>query len=100
MVFDSAHEPIGTVDEIVYDEATTRPLWVGVTGDSSGDRRMLVPLEGAAIGDGGLVLPYTEELVHRAPPVDGDIGRRQEHELRAHYGLTARTSSGGTRTLT
>ena len=30
MVFDSAHEPVGTVKEVFYDDATTVPSWLGV----------------------------------------------------------------------
>jgi len=92
-VFDSEHEPIGTVIEIFYDEATTRPVWVRVAADQSGNSRMLLPLEGASIGDRGLTLPYTTKYVRRAPAVAGDIGRWLQ-ELRAYYGLTAGNSSG------
>ncbi len=100
MVFDSAHEPIGTVEEIFYDEATTRPLWVGVAADRSGNSRMLLPLEAASIGDCGLTLPYTKEYVRRAPAVVGDIGRAGEQDLRAYYGLTPRDLSRDIRSLT
>jgi hypothetical protein len=100
MVFDSAHESIGTIEEIFYDEATTRPLWVGVAADRPGTSRMLLPLEAASIGDGGLTLRYTKEYVRRAPLVAGDIGRAGDQELRAYYGLTPRDLSGDIRSLT
>lgn len=99
MVFDSAHEPVGTVEEVFYDEATTRPLWVGVASAPSATRRVLLPLESALIGDGGLTVPYTKDYVRRAPAVAGDIGRAREQELRTYYGLTPRDSSGDTRSL-
>jgi PRC-barrel domain len=86
-VFDSADEPIGTVEEIFYDGATIRPVWVGVSAGASGDGRMLVPMETALIGDGGLTLPYTEHHMRGAPPAAGTIGRACEQELRAYYGL-------------
>lgn len=100
MVFDSAREPVGTVEVVFYDEATTRPLWVGVAAAPSATDRLLLPLESALIGDGGLMVPYTKDYVRRAPTVAGDIGGVREQELRAHYGLRPRDSSGDTRSLT
>lgn len=91
-VFDSAHEPIGTVEEVFYDEATTRPLWFGVAAAPSEDSRVVLPFESALIGDGGLTFPYTKDFVRRAPAVAGDIGGVPEQELRAYYGLTPRDS--------
>ncbi len=92
LVFDSEHEPIGTVEEIFYDEATTRPLWVGVAAYRSGNGHMLLPLETASIGERGLTLAYTTNYVRHAPAVAGDIGRWLQ-ELHAYYGLTARSGS-------
>ena len=100
MIFDSADDSIGTIDEIFYDEATTRPLWVGVAADRPGTSRMLLPLEAASIGDGGLTLPYTKEYVRRAPAGAGGIGRLRERQLRAYYGLAPRDPSGDIRSLT
>ena len=100
MVFDSAQDSIGPIEEIFYDEATTRPLWVGVAADPSGARRMLLPLEAASIGDLGLTLPYTREYIRRAPTVAGDIARGWEQELRAYYGLAPRDLRGDIRSLT
>jgi PRC-barrel domain len=87
-VFDSADEPIGTVHEVFYDVVTIRPLWVGVAAGRPGDSsRVVLPLEAARIDDAGLRLPYTTEHMHGAPPAAGDMGRAQEHKLRAYYGL-------------
>ncbi len=78
MVFDSEHEPIGTVEEIFYGEATTGPLWVGVATDRSGNSRMRLPLAGGTVGNGGLTLAYTTKYVPPAGAVAGDIGRARD----------------------
>jgi hypothetical protein len=100
MVFDSAHEPVGTVNEVFYDEATTRPSWLGVAVAPSATSRILVPLESALIGGGGLTFPYTKDFMRRAPSVAGDLGGAQEEELRAYYRLSPLESSGHKRSLT
>ncbi len=86
-VFDSSNDPIGTVEEIFYDEATIRPVWVGVAAGASADKRVLVPMETALVGNGGLTLPYTEQHMRGAPSAAGTIGRAYEQGLRAYYGL-------------
>lgn len=100
MVFDSAHEPVGTVKEIFYDEATTAPSWLGVAVAPSATSRVLVPLESALIGGGGLTFPYTKDFMRRATVAAGDLGGAREEELRAYYGLSPLESSGGKRSLT
>lgn len=100
MVFDSAHEPVGTVKEVFYDEATTVPSWLGVAVAPSASSRVLVPLESALLGGGGLTFPYTKDFMRRAPAVPGDLEGAREAELRAYYGLSPLESSGHKRSLT
>jgi len=100
MVFDSAHEPVGTVKEVFYDEATTVPSWLGVAVAPSATSRVLVPLESALLGSGGLAFPYTKDFMRRAPAVAGNLGGAREEELRAYYGLSPLESSGEKRSLT
>ncbi len=102
-VFDSEHQPIGTVEKIFYDEETTRPLWVDVAAgrgphavrpaaDQPGESHMLLPLQAASVDERGLTLAYTTKYVRHAPAAAGDIGRWLQ-ELHAYYGLTARNGS-------
>lgn len=100
MVFDSAHEPVGTVKEVFYDEATTVPSWLGVAVAPSATSRVLLPLESALIGGGGLTFPYTKDFMRRAPAAAEGIEGLREAELRAYYGLTPLESSGHKRSLT
>jgi len=100
MVFDSAYEPVGTVKEVLYDEATTMPSWLGVAVAPSATSRVLLPFESALIGAGGLTFPYTKDFMRRAPMAAGDTGGAREEELRAYYGLSPLESSDDKRSLT
>lgn len=100
MVFDSANEPVGSVKEVLYEEATNWPLWIGVGAAPSATSRILLPLESALIGGAGLTFPFTKDFMRRAPVVRGDFGGAQKQELRVYYGLSPREPSGETRWLT
>ncbi len=87
-VYSSEGEKIGTVEEVFYDEQTNAPEWIGIGTGFLGTKRVLVPIEGAALGDDGITVPYAKEQVKDSPDVDGDeIGQDTEGELYAHYGL-------------
>ena len=99
MVFDSANEPVGTVKEVVYEEATNWPVWIGVAAAPSATSRIVLPLEPALIGGAGLTFPYTKDFMRRAPTVRGELRGELEDKLRAYYGLSPRDGSGATRSL-
>jgi hypothetical protein len=88
IVFDSEGEPIGTVEEIFYDETRTQPSWVRVAAYGSGNSPKPLPLEGAVVRKGGLTLPCATRYLPRAFGSRADIGRAPAQELRAHYGLS------------
>jgi uncharacterized protein (TIGR02271 family) len=88
-VYDEAGEKIGSVEEIFYDPATSRPEWVGIGTGLLGTKRVLVPVEGARVTDDGLMVAYPKDHVKDGPDVDEDeLTAEHEQELIAHYGLT------------
>ncbi len=109
-VYDSAGEKIGTVEEIFYDEGTSRPEWIGIGTGFFGTKRVLVPVEGASAEADGFRVPYTKEQVKDAPDIDDDrIDDATEGDLYAHYGLATsdstlaeeqRSSGDGTQSVT
>ena len=49
MVFDSANEPVGTVKEVVYEEATNWPVWIGVAAAPSATSRIVTAVRSIRI---------------------------------------------------
>jgi uncharacterized protein (TIGR02271 family) len=88
-VYDDAGDKIGSVEEIFYDPATSRPEWVGIGTGLLGTKRVLVPVEGSRVTDDGLMVAYPKDHVKDGPDVDEDeLTAEHEQQLIAHYGLT------------
>ena len=91
-VLDAEGREVGSVQEIYYDEETSKPEWIAVGGG------YLVPVAGASMSGNGLMLPYSEEQVRSSSPVTSDeVTQAQEAELYSHYGLDyseSRSDSG------
>ena len=89
-VYDSSGEKIGKVDEIFYDDDTNTPEWIGVGTGFFGNKRLLVPVEGASATDDGLTVAYDKARIKDSPDISGDeIDERTEAQLYSHYGLQA-----------
>jgi uncharacterized protein (TIGR02271 family) len=87
-VMDSAGQQIGKVEEIFVDDQSGQPEWVGIGTGFLGTKRVLVPVQGASMSDGGLTVGYDTEKVKGSPDIDGDhISEQTEQELYAYYGL-------------
>jgi uncharacterized protein (TIGR02271 family) len=85
-VYDVAGERIGSVEEIFYDDETSRPEWIGVGTGFLGTRRILVPVAGARASGDGITVPYAKDTVNDAPDVDGDrISEDVEVQLYTYY---------------
>ena len=81
-------DKIGSVEEVFYDEQTQQPEWIGIGTGFFGNKRVLVPMQGASFDDSGVTVPYSKEQVKDAPDVDSDeIGQELEQELYSYYGL-------------
>ena len=84
---DEHGETIGSITDVVYDDATNQPEWLVVnTGTLRADR--FVPVNGAyTTEDGNLVLAFTKQMVKEAPKATDDhvIAHDVEQELREYY---------------
>ena len=87
-VYSSEGDKIGRVEEIFMDEETRRPEWIGIGTGFFGTKRVLVPVEGASLGDDQITVPYTTAQVKDSPDIDSDeITQGTESALYSHYGL-------------
>ncbi|MEG9246668.1 PRC and DUF2382 domain-containing protein [Arthrobacter sp. Soc17.1.1.1] len=86
---------VGTVGEVFLDHATDTPAWITVHTGLFGTRESFVPLDGAAVDDGRLVVAYPRDLIRHAPSTerDGGLSPEDESALFRHYGLETRTTA-------
>jgi hypothetical protein len=70
-VYNSEGEKIGQVEE-PYHGTTGLVEWVGVRGDGSAGRLVLLPLKTAQIQNGKVYIPCSKEEVMTAPELDDD----------------------------
>lgn len=90
-------DKIGSIGQVYADDENGQPTWVTAKTGLFGMSESFVPLEGARVEGGDILVPYTKEQVKDAPRVDTDgrLEPDEEDRLYAHYGL-----SGGGRTYT
>ena len=87
-VYSSDGEKIGSVEEIYVDDQTDQPEWIGLGTGLFGTKRALVPVEGASMREGGVLVPYSKDQVKGSPDIDSDeIDQDTEAQLYGHYGL-------------
>jgi len=94
-VYDNEGEKIGNVEEIFYDQQTRVPEWIGIGTGFFQTKRVLVPVQGAAQHDDGLMVAYAKDHVKDSPDIDDDeISGQREAELAAYYGVGSSSQSG------
>jgi len=86
-VQDEHGEAIGSVSDVLYDEATQQPQWLVV---KAGKLRAehFVPTDGSyTTEEGNLVVAFTKQMVKEAPKATGDhvISHDIDYELREYY---------------
>ena len=87
-VYDSNGDKIGKVEEIFYDQQTQVPEWIGIGTGFFSNKRVLVPVKGAAAKDDGLIVAYSKQQVKDSPDIDEEeISQQREAELATYYGL-------------
>ncbi|WP_017973167.1 PRC-barrel domain-containing protein [Actinopolyspora halophila] len=89
-VRDQDGERIGRVGDVYVDDASHRPDWVTVRSGPLGMRENFVPLHGAVLSRGNLLLGVSKRQVRTAPSVDvehGHLSNRDGHRLYEHYGV-------------
>jgi uncharacterized protein (TIGR02271 family) len=96
-VLSTEGDKIGSLGQVYADDENGQPTWVTVKTGLFGASESFVPLEGARVEGGDLVVPYTKDQVKDAPrvDVDGHLEPSEEDRLYAHYGL-----DGGNRAYT
>jgi uncharacterized protein (TIGR02271 family) len=87
-VYSTDGEKIGSIEEIFVDRDTSEPEWIGLGTGFFGMKRVLVPVQGAAMREDGVLVPYSKDHVKDTPDIDADeISQETEASLYAHYGL-------------
>ncbi|MHA7210032.1 PRC and DUF2382 domain-containing protein [Arthrobacter sp. MDT1-65] len=82
-------DKVGSIGEVFLDDATDTPTWITVHTGLFGTKESFVPLEGATVQAGQLVVAYPRDLVRNAPSTerDGHLSPEDESALFRHYGL-------------
>ncbi|MBG6225074.1 uncharacterized protein (TIGR02271 family) [Arthrobacter sp. CAN_A2] len=93
-------DKVGSIGEVYLNDATETPTWVTVHTGLFGTKESFVPLEGAAVQDGRLVVAYPRDLIRNAPSIerDGHLSPEDKGVLYAHYGLDERTTASAATT--
>ncbi|MHA7241027.1 PRC and DUF2382 domain-containing protein [Arthrobacter sp. TMS1-12-1] len=88
-------DKVGTLGEMYLNDATEAPTWVTVHTGLFGTKESFVPLEGAVVQDGRLVVAYPRDLIRHAPSIerDGHLGPEDKRVLYGHYGLDEATTA-------
>ena len=81
---------IGGIGQVYLDDNTGQPNWVTVKTGLFGTSESFVPLDGASLRGGDIVVNYDKATVKDAPRVDADgsITPQEEETLYSYYGLS------------
>lgn len=96
--YDQSGEKVGSVDRLFLDDATGEPAWVSVRSGLFGTKERFVPLTGAELREGQLVVSVPHDKVKDSPSVDltdGRLSEEQSDQLHDYYGMTRGTGSPG-----
>ena len=104
-VVSASGDKIGSVGQVYLDDQTGEPTFVTANTGLFGMSQSFVPLQGARVQDGDLVVDYDKETVKDAPRIDddGSLSPEEEDQLYSYYSLggTGTTTDGyDTRTAT
>jgi uncharacterized protein (TIGR02271 family) len=82
-------DKIGGIGQIYLDDNTGEPNWVTVKTGLFGTSESFVPLDGAELRSGDIVVKYDKATIKDAPRVDADgsISPEEEDALYSYYGL-------------
>jgi uncharacterized protein (TIGR02271 family) len=97
-VISSNGDKIGSIGQIYLDDQTGEPTFVTANTGLFGMKQSFVPLQGARVENGDLVVDYDKETVKDAPRIDddGSLTPDEEDELYRYYGIGgAGTTTGG-----
>ena len=100
-------DKIGSIGQIYLDDNTGEPQWVTVKTGLFGTSESFVPLDGATLSGGDVVVKYDKATVKDAPRVDADgnitpgggghplLLLRRRREVAAGYASDADCASAG-----
>ena len=97
-VLSASGEKIGSIGQVYLDDQTGEPTFVTANTGLFGLKQSFVPLQGARVENGDLIVDYDKETVKDAPRIDddGSLTPEEEDELYRYYGLGgAGTTTGG-----
>ena len=96
-VVSTSGDKIGSIGQVYLDDQTGEPTFVTANTGLFGTSQSFVPLQGAEVRDGDVVVGYEKDVVKDAPRIDddGSLSPAEEEQLYSYYGLAG---TGGTRT--
>ena len=94
--YDRDGDKIGTVGQLYQDDTTKQPKWITVNTGLFGLNESFVPLQGAQLRGGEVIVAYEKAIVKDAPHVaeDGHLSPEEEQRLYQHYQLAYPDATG------
>ena len=88
-VLSASGEKIGAVGQIYLDDQTGEPTFVTANTGLFGMSQSFVPLRGARVDNGNVVVDFDKTTVKDAPRIDddGSLSPAEEDQLYAYYGM-------------
>jgi uncharacterized protein (TIGR02271 family) len=88
-VISSSGEKIGSIGQVYLDDQTGEPTFVTANTGLFGMKQSFVPLQGARVENGDVVVDYDKDTVKDAPRIDddGSLTPEEEDQLYSYYGL-------------
>jgi sporulation protein YlmC with PRC-barrel domain len=88
-VVSASGDKIGSIGQIYLDDQTGEPTFVTVNTGLFGMKQSFVPLQGARVQDGDVIVDYDKDTVKDAPRIDddGSLTPEEEDQLYSYYGL-------------
>ena len=89
-VLSASGEKIGSVGQIYLDDQTGEPTFVTANTGLFGMSQSFVPLRGARVDNGNVVVDFDKTTVKDAPRIDddGSLSPAEEDQLYAYYGMS------------
>jgi uncharacterized protein (TIGR02271 family) len=93
-VVTTSGDKIGSIGQIYLDDQTGDPSFVTANTGLFGTSQSFVPLQGASVRDGNIVVNYDKDTVKNAPRIDDDgkLSPEEEDRLYEYYGLGGGTT--------
>jgi hypothetical protein len=88
-VLSASGEKIGSVGQLYLDDQTGEPTFVTANTGLFGMSQSFVPLRGARVENGNVVVDFDKTTVKDAPRIDddGSLSPAEEDQLYAYYGM-------------